>query len=226
MTAQPGVVRGITTCTRCLSADDAEATNRLRVAGYGAAREFELIGPDLLRWDAHDDAGIVLGVWDAGVLVSTLRGVVAADRRAAEDLFCCTIEVEQDVYPLLMFGRASTLPSHRKMGLNALLRLHVLRGVTDSTPLGGSMVMPYEGAPRLRLLGEIGYRFHRPTEVWDPEMRGHQWPLLGVLPRDGFAAAIKRLEPLGAPAAERYPWTGLPVEIPVAVHHPASLSSP
>lgn len=202
-----------------LTVADAEAVNALRLGGYSAAGEFDLIDADLILWDEQDEQGIALGVWDCGTLVSTLRGVKVTNRVGAEDIFCCTIDIPEQFYPVLMLGRGATLSSHRRLGLNALLRLHLLRWAVTAPagsdgPVGASLVMPYEGAPRVRLMEQLGYRYHRPAKVWDPEMRGHQGPLIGVLERSDFAGAIGQLESLTRTVGTEYPWWGRPPALP------------
>jgi hypothetical protein len=205
-----------------LDRHDIVEVERLRVTGYEAAGEFDVLDAELLRWDDHDERGGVVGAWLEGRLVSTLRGVLVEDRKGAESLFMCTIDLPASYYPGLLFGRASTLPEHRRLGLNALLRLHFLRAALADErdgrgAIGASIVMPYEGAPRLRLLGELGYVFHRPSEVWDPELRGHRPPLIGVMPRGHVPAAVSTLERVTSELEPRFAWEGPQLHLPPAI---------
>jgi GNAT superfamily N-acetyltransferase len=201
-----------------LTRDDAEALFTLRAHEYGRAAEFEMLYPEMLRWDDHDETGIVLGIRHEGELVATLRGVIAMDRPAAEELFCCSVALTPDHFPALMFGRGATSARFQRQGLNALLRLYVLRAVeAEGTCLGSSLALPYEGAPRVNLLKSLGYDIHRPTSTWDVEARERTPMLLAVLPRERFAGALRMLEEMSQASLARFPWTDEPLRIAARV---------
>jgi len=199
--------------TRQLTRSDCNAVNALRLAGYSTASEFELLAPEHVLWDAQDDESLVLGVWEGDTLISTLRGVVARERTEAEALFDCTIDIADSLYPTLVLGRGATAESHRRIGLNALLRLYFLRAALNpANPkdklIGASLVSPVEGAPRVRLMEQLGYRFHTPAKVDESAMRGHSKWLVGVLERSGFYQSIKLLSELTHDVSGRFPWQG------------------
>jgi hypothetical protein len=210
--------------TRVLNRDDAHRIESLRLAEYSAAPEFELLRPDLLMWDTHDDDGVVLGVWAGDELLSTLRGVVVADRAAAEDFLTCTVDLPPDRFPALVLGRGATLSPVRRLGLNALLRRLFLQAMVgpDGDTIRSSLGLPYEGASRLRLMRDLGYETQRPERIWDPEAQELRPALLAVLPRDRFGSALTMLDPLTAELVAKYPWAGSPLTLPspirVAAH--------
>ncbi len=174
-------------------ADAAEIGN-LRLCCYRAAREFELLQPEALAWDAADDANTVLIARSkSGRLLSTTRGSLVADARAAAQAMGCSNDLPDAVFPSLLLGRGATQHAKGGAGLHSLLRYHFLLAANDST-VQSLIGMVYAGAPRTRLMANIGYEFFQPSEVWDPEVRAHSPNLSAVLRRERFAAALSQLE--------------------------------
>ena len=206
----------VTGCTRVATRDDAKAVEDLRLSEYLSANEFEMTCPGLLRWGEHDDEGVILGAWSGTELVSTLRGLVAADRATAEDVLTCTVDLGPTAFPALILGRGATRTSHRRQGLNALLRLRLLgAAISDrGSSIRSTLALPYAGASRLRLMQELGYRVTRPAQTWDPEAREISPALLAVLSGDAFPGAVERLIPLTASVARTYSWVGGELSMP------------
>jgi len=203
---------GARVVTRC----DADAVFELRAKEYARAAEFEMTRPELLAWGEHDDAGTIVGVWQGGRLVATLRALVIPDRAAAEDVFACTVDLPGDMFPALMFGRGATDAALQRQGINALLRLYFLRALAaDDDRIRCSIALPYEGAPRINLLRALGYELSRPVKTWDPEAREMAPALLAVLPRVRFESARARLETLCVDNVRRFPWIGAPLRLPI-----------
>jgi hypothetical protein len=170
--------------------------------------------PQLLRWSRHDEDGIVIGVWHANELVSTLRARVAPDRATAEDEFTCTVELPASMFPALVFGHGATHVAFRRHGLNGLLRFYFFQALQ---PVDGriraSLSVVYEGAPRVNLLKSLCYELSHPAKMWDPEARELAPALLAALPRDRLAPAQTRLAAMCATNIVRYPWSGEPLRI-------------
>jgi GNAT superfamily N-acetyltransferase len=210
--------------TRIVTMAAAPALNELRTREYSTAREFELLRPDLLEWSENDAKGAIVGVWCAERMVATMRALVVADRPTAEDLMTCSVDLDASHFPALVLGRGATAQSHRGLGLNSLLRVHFLRACLDEggtlpgeLPVASALGLAYEGAPRLRLMRELGYALHQPEHVWDPEAREVTPALLAVLPRASFPSALARLAALAAPLERDFPWSGPRLRMPRAL---------
>ncbi|MBJ7311456.1 hypothetical protein ACFOLJ_22305 [Rugamonas sp. CCM 8940] len=210
------------TIAQASRADAAEIEN-LRLSCYRAAREFELLQPAALAWDAADDANTVLiARSNSGQLLSTTRGSLVADAQTAEQAMGCSNELPDAVFPSLLLGRGATLHAKGGAGLHSLLRYHFLLAASGST-VQSLIGMVYAGAPRTRLMAGIGYEFFQPNQVWDPEVRAHSPNLIAVLERDRFAAALNQLEATLGDLLGRFPLHGAAVRLdglgrsPVAV---------
>jgi hypothetical protein len=201
-------------CACIVTSRDAESVYRLRAREYSAAAEFEMTRPELLRWSEHDEAGVVIGIWQANELVSTLRANVVPDRAAAEDEFTCTVDLPASMFPALVFGHGATHTAFRRQGLNALLRFYFFQALQPADgQIRASLTLVYEGAPRVNLLKTLGYEFSRPAKNWDREAREVAHALLAALPRNRLAAAQARLAVMSATNIVRYPWFGKPLRV-------------
>jgi hypothetical protein len=229
---QPAEVDMQDKCVRTLNRCDADSVNELRLREYATASEFAILRPELLLWSEHDDDGVVVGVWSNGELLSTLRGLVVSDRRGAEDIFECTVDLPKDMFPALLLGRGATSARYRRMGLNALLRFYLLRAAIHTSDertkvqVKASLALPYEGAPRVRLMQQLGYELSRPASNWDSELRVIRPAFLAVLPAERFEAAERYLFSLVSGNLEQYPWCGSPLRLPAAVHFRTATSTP
>lgn len=177
-----------------VDATQRDAVEAVRRAAYAGAPEFNWRDAATLAWSAADDAGTVLGIWDAeGRLLSTLRASVFHTRTAAEAFLEYTldgVDVAVDVaFPALVFSRAATHPEAARHGLFALMRQAYLSAL-PATPLQSLLAIVYDGGPRLRAMQDAGYRFAAPQAAWDSEAVALAQPLLAVLPRAQFARAL------------------------------------
>ncbi len=200
-------------CTCVLTRRDAQSVYRLRAQEYAAAAEFDMTQPERLQWNAYDEQGIVIGVWHANQLVSTLRALVIPERAVAEDVFACTVDLQPEMFPALAFGRGATHAAFQRRGLNALLRLYFFLALQPDDFIRSSLALPYQGAPRINLLKKLGYELNQPKQSWDDEAREKTPALLAVLPRHRIASARALLTSLTIPNIERYPWSGIPLSI-------------
>ena len=189
------------------SARDAKEVFRLRVAAYSHAAEFELTRPELLRWGPHDDAAVVLAARGGGRMLSTLRGVVVADRGAAEAELTCTVSFGPEAFPALVLGKGATLRGYGRSGLHSALRFHFLAAALEGR-VNSVLGLVYASAPRTNLMRQLGYEFHVPARLWDPEGVPIQPGLLAHLSRRRLASAHERLASEVADVLAAYPWHG------------------
>jgi hypothetical protein len=189
------------------SARDADEVFELRHAAYSQAAEFELVRPELLRWGPHDDAAIVLAARSDGRMLSTLRGIMVADRDAAEAELTCTVSLRPEAFPALVLGKGATLRGYGRSGLHSALRFHLLAAAVEGR-VRSVLGLVYASAPRTNLMRQLGYEFHVPARLWDPEGVPIQPGLLAHLPQRRLASARDRLASEVAEVLAAYPWQG------------------
>jgi hypothetical protein len=194
------------------SRHDADEVFGLRLAAYGNAAEFELVRPELLRWGPHDDAGIVLAARDGGRILSTLRGVVVADRDAAEDELTCSVPLGPAAFPALVLAKGATLRGYGRSGLHSALRFHFLAAALEGR-INSVLGLVYASAPRTNLMRELGYEFRAPARLWDPEGVPIQPGLFAYLSRGRVPSARDRLAAEVADVLAAYPWHGAALRI-------------
>ncbi len=189
---------------RATRADAADVV-ALRLACYRAAREFELLQPQCLEWTAVDEASVVYrALGEGGRLLATVRSGWVASAEALAERMGCDCTLPPACFPTLLLGRGATAPDAARQGLHSLLRWHFLQAASalGARSVTGSV---YEHAPRVRTMGELGYRFERPQQVWDPEVRPIQAMLVAWMPASDFEAARHRLAEVLGPALDAYP---------------------
>lgn len=184
MTAGPALRVGVA------DAAHSAAVAAVRRAAYRQAAEFSWRDEATLAWSAADDAGAVLGIWDAqGRLLSTLRASVFHNHAAAEAFLQYRLAGVDVALPTLVFSRAATHPDAARHGLFALMRLAYLSAL-PATPLHSLLAVVYEGGPRLRAMQDAGYHLTPARAGWDSEAVARTQPLLAVLPRAQFSRAL------------------------------------
>jgi hypothetical protein len=204
-------------CVGLAGPADQEAVNALRLETYSRAREFRLLRPDLLAWDAGDPSCIVLGGWDdAGQLVATIQCRVAATAAQAETLIGVSMEMPPACFPGLVMSRAATAPGLTGRGLNSVLRWHCLTAARD-VGLHSVLGLAYQGAPRMRTMEAMGYRQRQPARVWDPEVEPNAPPILVWLQQTDFDTALDYLRPLAAEGVAACPWEGPKLSLHISV---------
>jgi len=200
-------------CVGLARPQDQEAINALRVETYKSATEFKLLRPDLLYWDGASPAHVVLAGWDdEGRLSSTFQGIAAGSAAAVERILGVSITLDDSLFPTFITGRAATLRSHARSGLNSVLRWHFLQA-TIAAGFPSTMGLAYTGAPRLRTMFQMGYASFNPERVWDPEVEFITPPLVVYLRSEGYQAALASLEGAAATQIAAYPWTGMPLNL-------------
>jgi hypothetical protein len=194
--------------TGLAGAADAPALSTLLLAQYQAAREFRLLRPDRLQWDGVQGGGAVAAGWDAsGRLVATMRARIVGSAAAAESALDVSVAVPASCFPAVILSRAATAPGLARTGINSLLRWHLLRAAL-AQGARGALGLVYETAPRLTLMGAIGYRFEAPARVWDPEVEPRNPPLLAWLSEDDLPPAVAALDERVRDAVMAWPWRG------------------
>jgi hypothetical protein len=194
-------------------AEQISAIRALRRDHYPVASEFQALTAQVYAWTESDRRGVVLAVWDAsGAALSTMSGIVATGRAAAEVEFECTLSDEPGRFPALVLSRSATRVDQRARGLNSLLRYYFIEAA-QRAGLASTLSIFFQGAPRLPLLGRLGYEFTvLPGVTWE-SVRPHDSPLLGCLRRERMTAACGILQELLGDSLKRYPWRGPPLAL-------------
>jgi hypothetical protein len=185
----------------------------LRRDAYLGASEFRALTPEAYAWTESDRRGVVLAVWDdSGAALSTMSGIVATGRAAAEVDFECTISDDSGLFPALLLSRAATRADQRARGFNSLLRCYFIEAALRAG-LASTLSIFFQGAPRLPLLRRLGYEFTvLPGVTWE-SVRPHDSPLIGCLRRERMAAACGVLREVLGDSLKRYPWHGPPLAL-------------
>jgi hypothetical protein len=182
---------------------DAPEIEALRKAAYAQAAEFKWHDLEALSWSDVDDRASVLAVWGKdGRILSTVRAAVHHDVASTEAFLEYSLAGIEVALPLMVLGRAATLPAAGRQGLSAWLRTAYLRAL-PATPIGSVVGIVYDGMPRVRSAQASGYVLHRPAKTWDTEADAVTQPLVAVMMRSQFAsAAVHAEQPLLASQAQ------------------------
>ncbi len=178
----------------------AAAVSAMRRAAYAGAGEFRWHDPARLDWSSADDAGVVLGLWDAdtardphrhsgiGPLQASVRLSVYGDASSAENFLEHALDDRVPAWPALLLSRAATRPGLNRQGCMGLLRLAYLAAL-PATPLQAAVAVVYHQAPRVRSMCEAGFRLHAPSRSWDSEADALMPPRVAVLSRSDYERA-------------------------------------
>jgi hypothetical protein len=138
-----------------------------------------------------------------------MRGTIVADRNTAEQQLECTVELERSLFPAVILERAATRRDVASLGLNSLLRYYF---VTAAQPVARSVIgVVFDGAPRLRVLTEIGYNIAPVHKCWDGNVADYHRVLLATLSRSRFVAAHLALRERVGNLLARFPYRGKPL---------------
>jgi len=153
---QPAAVTG---STHVVTRADAAAISQFRQAQYRRSADLTIADESVLMWDHNDDFGIVLAVraQDRSIL-ATMRAESLLDVQHAARALDCPVPLATPMFPAMLLGRAATRADCEKLGLNSLLRFHLLslareRGVRH---VYGRV---YGEAARTHLMRSLGYTF-------------------------------------------------------------------
>lgn len=189
---------------RLATQEDRLAVNRLRTSEYKLSTEFDLLHSEPLFW-VESERGIVLGAWASNTLAATMQANVTCDRNEAEELLGCGISAPGVAFPALVLTRAATAHKYRRTSLNAALRFYFVSAAMGH--VGSVIGGVFAGAPRLKVMAEIGYTFHE-TESCPEMMNPKTKRFLAVLPACQMRFAVSRLQGLAAIALGEYRWSG------------------
>lgn len=193
---------------RQASRQDRDQINALRVREFQRSDQFTLMKPDKLLWNWNhcDNTSMVLAAWDGPLPVATMQAVVVQNAAEAENYVQCIVPPHVG-YPALVFNNAATHLDFRGIGLNQLLRYHFLKIALEQQIR--SLLSPiYEGAPRIRFMKALGYRFMIPPLSWQNKLSPKATRILGVLPRVMMPRAIELIETQRRKVIDTYPWEG------------------
>jgi hypothetical protein len=165
-----------------------------------------------LKWTADDERASVLTVWDACTLVATMRVSLILEGGAAPGYFSdMDLPLDHDAWPSPVLERAATFGTHRRSGLNSLMRLYSIRA---SIAAGFERVYGYVtlGGSRFNVLRELGYQF-LPRPDQDPlHPSAHTWAIAFLELRERGARAVSCLETRCQDVMLEYPWEGPEIE--------------
>ena len=156
-----GDARGLTGSTRVVTRADAALISRFRQAQYRRSPDLTLTDESVLLWDEGDDLGIVLAVRaQDGSFLSTMRAEPLLDTERVVRALDCPVPIADPVFPAMLLGRGATREDCEQLGLNSLMRLHVLRFARERgvRHVYGRV---YGQAARTNLMRSIGYTFFR-----------------------------------------------------------------
>lgn len=178
-------------------AADQQAVVAVRRAAFAQAQQFRWLDLRALAWGADDEQATVLGLWDAGgVLSATVRATVLPSAQAAQAVIAYDIDTLNLPGPLLLLTRAATHPQGQCRGSNALLRCAYLGAMlhTDMhTHLRCVITQVYDHAPRLRAMRQAGFELTPLLRGWDSEAQAQTQPLLAWMLRARVEAGLQAL---------------------------------
>lgn len=156
--------------TTYIQPEDIHELNRLRLNEYKKTEGF-IIKDEAVIWNKSDENAHVLGVWNRGELISSMRLEIISNLKDLEYKIECEIPPELSAtspleYPVGILSKAVTSAELRSSGLNAHLRYYLLKiaqnlGIKD---ILGTLV---KGAPRSKSLVEMGYNFYSHPTGWN-----------------------------------------------------------
>lgn len=195
---------------RQASRQDCNQINALRVREFQRSAQFSLIKPEKLLWNHCDDTSNVLSAWDGPCAVATMRAVVVDNKSQAESCVQCIVPSSTD-FPAMVFNNAATHLDYRGIGLNQLLRYHFLKIAMECNIQ--SLLSPmYKGAPRIRFMKDLGYKFTVPPLSWQNKLSPKATRILGVLTREMMPQAIDLIETQRHEIIKSYPWKGKTIQ--------------
>jgi hypothetical protein len=118
-----------------------------------------IIDESVLSWDGSDDRSTVLAVRDQdGSILATMRAEPLRDIQHAAEALDCPVPVTAPVFPAILLGRAATRADCERLGLNSLLRLHLLR-LAREQGVRHVYGRVYGEAARTHVMRALGYTY-------------------------------------------------------------------
>jgi hypothetical protein len=145
--------------TSVVTRADAAAISQFRQAQYRRSPDLTIADESILLWDHNDDLGIVLAVRaQDGSILATMRAESLLDVEHAARALDCPVPVASPVFPAMVLGRAATRADCEKLGLNSLLRFHLLSFARERE-VRHVYGRVYGEAARTHLMRSLGYAF-------------------------------------------------------------------
>ena len=199
--------------TSVRTTDQIKAIEALRKEAYERAPEFRIQSELAHTWTPADSRGHVLAVWNrSGEALATGRMLVMESRAEAEDQLQCTVPHEPQWFPGLLLGGAATRADSINRRLNSLLRYYAMESAFRAG-FPSVIGVVSEGAPRLRVLTDLGYEFHIAEKDWNPHFVDHTRLLVVALAREKMTAACTALRARFTSLFDRFPWEGVPLQV-------------
>ena len=145
--------------TTMVSRTDGAAISRFRQTQYRRSPDLTIADESVLSWDQNDDLSTVLAVRDRDdSILATMRAELLLDQQLAAQALDCQVPVTTPVFPAILLGRAATRADCEKLGLNSLLRFHLLR-LAREQGVRHVYGRVYGEAARTHLMRSLGYTF-------------------------------------------------------------------
>ena len=186
---------------------DAHAITNLRVREYSRAKDFKLLKPEALRWNAMDEAHTVLTIWNEDDdLIATMRMVRVASMPIAEEVMRSEVPGKVN-FPALIFNLAVTRKENRHQGLNQLLRYYCIQ-LAKTMGIQSLLSPMFQKSPRVKFMKSLGYVCHERNLSWQSTLVPGSPLILCILGQDQFDDALTALEKAIPDLLKDYPWTG------------------
>lgn len=145
--------------TRVVTRADAAAISQFRQTQYRRSPDLTIADESILLWDRNDDLSTVLAVRARdGSILATMRAETLLDIQHAARALDCPVPVPSPVFPAILLGRAATRADCERVGLNSLLRFHLLR-LAREQGVRHVYGRVYGEAARTHVMRALGYDF-------------------------------------------------------------------
>ena len=145
--------------TSVMTRSDARAVSQFRQTQYRRSPDLTIADESILMWDDHDELGTVLAVRDQdGSILATMRAEPLLGIEHAVRALDCPVPVATPVFPAMLLGRAATRADCERLGLNSLLRFHLL-SLAREKGVRHVYGRVYGDAARTHVMRALGYTF-------------------------------------------------------------------
>jgi hypothetical protein len=201
----------MTGSTRVMTRAEAAAISHFRQVQYRRSPDLTLADESVLEWDVQDDRSIVLAVRaHDGAILATMRAEPLLDAQEASRALDCPVPIGDPAFPAMLLGRAATRADCQQLGLNSLMRFHLLR-FARQRGIRHVYGRVYGAAARTHLMRSIGYAFlpHPKGAAMSAGTAGVHSPLyVAVLDLETHGdVALRTLEGRLADLLARFPLT-------------------
>jgi len=137
---------------RYATSADSDRLTDFRISQFKTAKEFELLSPNLLA----QQRGHIFIAEQHQDIVSTMQ-VEFSDFANFQNVCHASFDNDPTLFDTLYLSKGATIKEHRNSGLNSLLRKYTLQAALKNPRVNTLTGVAYENAPRLHLLGRLGY---------------------------------------------------------------------